>query len=137
MDGEKRPKRPAGIAYQYPSQEYEQIAAIRIGPELAEAFAKYQADTEAETGRAIDKAQALRHAVETVVDGGGPTKIVPKEIGDTAATIGPFRLPERYLGLPKKITAAAKRLECTEADLIRSAVTEWFTGKGYMKKRRA
>lgn len=132
----KRSKRES-VEHRFPSQQRKQIAAIRLGVGdewMVDGLEARRKATEAATGVAMTVAKVVRKALVDVFEAGGPSEVVKRQYGETTHVIGPMRLPDRYRVLPAQISKAAKRLDCSEADLIRSALVEWLVGKGHGKK---
>lgn len=135
----KRAKAPAGtVKYRYDSQRDPQLSRTRLGLPHAwiiEGIERYQADFLANHGLKMGVTTIARDALKTMLlDRHGALKlgVLPEPVG-TAATIGPFRLPEPYSKLPETIAKIAKRNGTTESDVVRHALAQWLTERGYDK----
>lgn len=118
----------------YPSQRLPQIPAVRLGAEYAwipGALGRHQLDFKEKNGVPIEMAQIVRKALTEVLS---KRFVAERSRSDeTRARIGPFRVTAAYPNLLAEITAAAKRSEVNESDVIRSALAQWLTERGYDK----
>lgn len=135
----RRQKAAAGtVKYRYESQNEPQLSRFRLGlPHvwILEGIERYQADFLASHGLKMGVTTIARDALKTMLlDRHGALKlgVLPAPDG-TAATIGPFRLPDPYNKLPEAIAKIAKRNGTTESDVIRHALAQWLTERGYDK----
>lgn len=129
---------PGSVKYAYDSQKEPQLSAIRLGlPHvwILEGIERYQTDFLASHGLKMGVTTIARDALKTLLlDEHGRLKLgVLPEPGGTAVSIGPFRLPGPYAKLPDAIAKVAKRHSTTEADVIRHALAQWLTERGYDK----
>lgn len=135
----KRAKAASGsVNYRFDSQKEPQLSAIRLGlPHvwILEGIERYQTDFLASHGLKMGVTTIARDALKTLLlDEHGRLKLgVLPDPGGTAASIGPFRLPGPYARLPDAIAKVAKRHGTTDADVIRHALAQWLTERGYDK----
>jgi Arc/MetJ-type ribon-helix-helix transcriptional regulator len=132
MPQSKRKKRPV----EFSSQRLPQIPAVRLGEGyawIAGALSRYQHDFAAEHGVPLEMAQLVRKALAEVLSKTKRLDVESSRGDETFERIGPFRVTAAYPNLLDEIAAAAKRSSVNESDVIRSALAQWLTERGYDK----